>query len=126
MRSNKVTPPLMGAIPMLRHLAALFRQNQRALKFIIMDRLSSILFVCFDSQLQAEEKRNFQVQDHGEWIENVRVGLFYILASKVGRVQKERALALCTSVLRYFGDSWAVGPLPSVHTNGIHPPNMSI
>lgn len=107
--------PEASATAMLEHLATLFRRNQRALKFIVLERLPALLALSFDDQRQSDVRaRNEVAQQHGGWIEDIRVGLFYVLASKIGRLQKEHALTLCAYMLRYFGESWAVGAVPPI------------
>lgn len=103
---------------MLQHLASIFRHNQRALKFLIMERLPAMLLVCFEPQHQMGDKSTRTAQEHRAWIEDIRIGLFYILVSKIGRLHKEQALTLCAYMLRYFGESWTLGTIPPLGTGG--------
>jgi hypothetical protein len=121
MRESRSVLPSSTQAAVLEHLASLFRRNQGALKFVILERLPAVLALCFEAQHQqqtgvvpAEHQQApaRQQQQHEKWAEDVRVGLFYVLVSKTGRLQKEHALVLCAHMLRYFGESWAVGPIP--------------
>jgi len=87
----------------------LFRENQSQFKFKLLERLIAFLSAEDQSQRATAESMAAQHRNAAQWQDDLRVGIFHILASKLGGQQKDMALALASLALRHFGQEWAVG-----------------
>ncbi len=112
-----IEPTPQSSVQALTHFSFIFRNNQQLLKFIILQRLPSLISLCYETKRNLRPNTK-QKKSKKAWKEDIREGLFQVLTSRVGKQHRDNALILSSLVLRYFGQVWAMGTLSSLVQKG--------